>query len=157
MRKKKAKEKEQVFVFKVTINIGKGRKNPWRKIAILGRESLYNFARAIVESFDFYFDHCFGFYDNLEDIYNSDIVYELFTDIEDVEHSEGAKSVKKTPISQAFSQKAQRMLFFFDYGDCWRFIVKLTEIQDAEQGESYPVVLSKSGKAPEQYPEYDEV
>jgi len=52
-----------------------------RKIQISGQKSLYKFAEVITQSFGFYFDHCFGFYDNLKKYHDSKKAYELFVDI----------------------------------------------------------------------------
>jgi len=44
------------------------------------------------------------------------------------------------------------MLFLFDYGDEWRFVVELKEINQAEKCDLKPKILESIGKAPEQYP-----
>jgi hypothetical protein len=119
MRTVKSKENDKQYIFKVTILadnyfVRSGKNNykvvnskvmPWRKIAILGRQSLYKFAESIVNSFDFYFDHCFGFYSNVNSEYyqNSERQYELFADLDDVEPTEAA-SVKKTRVSAVMSR-----------------------------------------------------
>ena len=48
------------------------------------------------------------------------------------------------------------MLFFFDYGDCWHFIVELGDIREAAIGTSFPVLLKSAGEPPLQYPPLDE-
>lgn len=127
-----------------------------RKIQIAETKSLYNFAEAIVKSFDFDFDHCFGFYDNFQRYHDSEKAYEVFVDIGEESLSPKTKGVKKTKIQQAFKKPGEKMLFFFDYGDCWRFIVKLKEIKSAEKQDLKPVILESIGEAPPQYPPYDE-
>ena len=57
--------------------------------------TLYKFAEVLVKRFRFYFDHAFGFYDNLENPFDSKDFYELFTYLDDVEHTPGAKGVQK--------------------------------------------------------------
>ncbi|MEA2056987.1 MAG: hypothetical protein U9O78_04790 [Patescibacteria group bacterium] len=156
MKKKKAVKIDKVYTFKITLDPKQRREKPWREIAIIGRESLYRLAKAIVNSFNFYFDHCFGFYDNLKSIYDSKDFYELFTDIPTVEHTPEAKSVEQTKISQAFNPKNQKMLFFFDYGDSWHFTVELINIKPAKTGRFYPMTKKSHGKAPEQYPPCDD-
>lgn len=132
----------------------KSKKVPWREIAIAGNSSLYKFAEQIVKSFDFNFDHCFGFFDNTETIFTRDSkeYYELFTDIPDVEPT-GAGSVEKTKISQVWRKAGDKMLFLFDYGDDWRFLAELKTISGADSGKKYPIILEKWGESPEQYPE----
>lgn len=154
MRKKQPKDKDRIFVFMVEI-IGGPLQNEnkcWREIAILGRDSLYNFGEAIVKSFNFFFDHCFGFYSNLKEQYHdSERQYELFADLPDVEPTP-AGSVKKTKVSTVFEKVGGKMMFLFDYGDGWRFLVELEEMKNPEMGKSYPILLSGTGDPPEQYP-----
>lgn len=143
------------FIFNVWISGSGGaddfKSNILRKIQIPGTKSLYSFARTITQAFEFYFDHCFGFYDNFERTHDSKKAYELFTDIGE-DPTPGAKSVKSTKIAQAFKNPGDKMLFLFDYGDGWRFAVKLKEIRQSENQGSKPVILEKTGKAPLQYP-----
>jgi|SRR3989344_956265 len=171
MKKIKPKKGGEEYIFRVSVSkespvfyhgktnnkIAKLKTMPHRKIGILGNQNLYKFAEAIVESFDFYFDHCFGFFDNLKNPHKSDKnkSYELFTDIPDIEPTE-SKSVKKTKISQAWKKEGEKMLFMFDYGDGWNFLVKLEKITDADLKKSYPIILEKMGESPEQYPDYEE-
>jgi len=124
-----------------------------RKIQIAETKSLYNFAKVITQAFDFYFDHCFGFYSNPKKYHDSEKAYELFYDLDDVEPPDPhVKSVKRTKIQQVFKQQGDTMLFFFDYGDGWRFFVELEEIKQAEKWDLKPVILESVGKAPLQYP-----
>ncbi|MFH0975257.1 MAG: hypothetical protein V1874_05680 [Spirochaetota bacterium] len=143
-----------VFHLKVTIEwAGKTRGNPYRTIAIPQNASLYNLAEAIIDSFDFDFDHAFGFYNNLKDWYRSIVGYELFTDI-----GEGSKfpGVKKTRLLKVFTELKTKMLFMFDYGDEWCFIVQLVKITDFDKNIKYPVITDSFGDAPPQYDYNDE-
>ncbi|MEK6646394.1 MAG: hypothetical protein AABY84_06960 [Candidatus Firestonebacteria bacterium] len=127
------------------------KKKVLRKIQIPETKSLYNFAKVITQAFGFYFDHCFGFYNNFKKYHDSDKMYELFTDIGE-DPSPGAKGVKNTKIKQAFKKVGEQMLFLFDYGDGWNFIVELKEIKNAEKWDLKPVILESIGKSPMQYP-----
>ena len=122
-----------------------------RRIQIPGSKSLYNFAKVIIDAFDFQFDHCFGFYDNFRDKKNCRKVFELFVDIGE-EGRPQAKSVKKTKIVQTFDGVGEKLIMLFDYGDGWQFNVELKEIRKADKGSTKPVVLESIGKAPVQYP-----
>ncbi len=125
-----------------------------RKIQIAGTKSLYSFAKVITQAFDFYFDHCFGFYDSLKRTETRE-VYELFVDLEE-ESTPLAKGVKKTKISQVFKFAGKKMIFLFDYGDGWQFNVELKEIRQTDKRDLKPVILERIGKAPLQYPPLDE-
>jgi hypothetical protein len=168
MKKKKATKSDRVYIFKVALDLEspkmdegkinqsilKEGKAPWREIAMLGSQSLYNFAEAINDAFGFMFDHCFGFYSNLGErtMYDSKEICELFTDLDDVEHTPGAKGVEKVKISEVFKEKEKKMLFYFDYGDSWHFPIELKDIKEANIKESYPILLESYRKNPEQYP-----
>jgi hypothetical protein len=78
-----------------------------RDIEIAGTSSLYTLAQAIVRSFDFDFDHAFGFYSKLKgNIYDSPVRYELFVDIGEGEGD--ARSVKRTRVWSSSSSKSRR-------------------------------------------------
>lgn len=127
-----------------------------RKIQIAETKSLYNFAKTITQAFGFYFDHCFGFYDNFQKYRDSKKAYELFVDIGEEPSSPKIKGVKKTKIQQAFKKLGEKVLFFFDYGDSWRFAVELKEIRNAEKWDLKPIILESVGEAPMQYPPCNE-
>ena len=135
----------------------------YRELEIPGNRSLYALAEAIVDAFDFDFDHAFGFYSDLgEDYHRSEVRYELFADMDDADPFIGgnggnrARSVKKTKIAQAFTEPGQAMQFLFDYGDDWRFAIQLIATGKRYKGKVYPVVLASVGEAPEQYPDWDD-
>jgi hypothetical protein len=124
---------------------------PYRIIAIDGDKTLFEFAEAILEAFDFDNDHAFGFYDNMKDIYRSQEGYELFTDMGE---SSGFRGVKKPKIEAVYELK-KKLLFFYDYGDSWHFITQCTAIQETAKKEKAKVIKSV-GEAPEQYPDWDD-
>ena len=124
----------------------------YRDIEIAGTGSLYTLAQAIVRSFDFDFDHAFGFYSKLKgDIYDSPVRYELFVDIG--EGDGDARSVKRTRIIKAFPSVGTKMRFLFDYGDGWEFLGELVERKPKEPKVKLPRLLISAGKAPAQYPD----
>ena len=123
-----------------------------RKIQIAQYKTLYSFAKFIVRSFGFDFDHCFGFYSNFDRISDSGKAYELFVDVREEPLSPKTKGVKKTKVFQVFKKPGDKMLFLFDYGDGWRFIVELKEIKNAEKWDLKPQLLESIGDAPPQYP-----
>ncbi|OGS44961.1 MAG: hypothetical protein A2539_04605 [Elusimicrobia bacterium RIFOXYD2_FULL_34_15] len=145
----------KIYIFEIWLEENEGKVS--RRIQIAGKDALYNFAKIITKSFGFYFDHCFGFYDNFNRLNNSTKAFELFVDVGETPLSEITKGVKKTKVSQAFENIGEKMLFFFDYGDEWRFTVKLIDIKDVSKDiKIKPAVLQKIGKSPMQYPSCDE-
>lgn len=127
-----------------------------RKIQISENKSLYSFAEAITQAFSFNFDHCFGFYDNLKNDHESKNAYELFVDIGEEPTVPMANGVKNTKISKAFKNPGEKMLFVFDYGDDWHFIVELKEKKVVKERNIKPATLESIGDAPEQYPPCEE-
>ncbi len=150
------------FVFRVSVIDDYGDFECWRDIEVPTSATLYRFAEGIVDAFGFDFDHAFGFYSDLShDHYDSRDKYELFVDMGEVDLFPGMrggtpKSVRKTKLSSVFSEPGQQMQFIFDYGDEWRFLVKVTETGKRKKGERYPRLVNAGGEAPEQYPDWDE-
>lgn len=151
----KSKEDERVLLLKVTMDdhFGRAEEGIYRVIGILEGATLYKLAETIVDSFDFGFDHAFGFYDNVKNWTKSKEGYELFADI-----GEGSKykSVKRTKVGKVFDHIGKKMLFLFDYGDDWRFIVKLQAVEEQKVNQKYPVLVEARGEAPPQYYDYEE-
>src|SRR3989338_11143198 len=123
--------------------------------------SIYRLAEAIIGAYGFDFDHAFGFFSIISEsgYFNSERKYELFTDLieegEDLEPT-GAESVKKTKIAEVWKNPGDKLLFLFDYGDNWLFTVELIGFGKKEAKTKYPRILKSAGKAPKQYPDYDE-
>lgn len=138
---------QNIFHFKITI-LNDGKPSAYRIIALDKKTSLYNFAQVILKNFNFGFDHSFGFYDNTDDWLDSKDLYELFVD-SDVEFTEGAQSVKINTIGTTFALR-KNMLFLFDYGDEWKFLVEQLVKKESESGIHYPQLVESKGKAPKQ-------
>src|SRR5919112_2866866 len=82
----------------------------YREIEVESRKSLSDLAEAIVHAFGFEFDHAFGFYPKLTgpDVMRSQPKYELFADMGE---ETTARSVRKTPVADAFPSVCHTMLF----------------------------------------------
>jgi hypothetical protein len=127
----------------------------YREIEVESRKTLSDLAEAIVRAFGFEFDHAFGFYSKLtgRDVMRAQPKYELFADMGE---KTDAKSVRKTRVADAFPDVGHTMLFMFDYGDDWRFVVKVIGMGQKAAKARYPKVLKKVGDAPEQYGAWDD-
>jgi len=161
MNRRRAEPGERIFIFKViqSNREGKVRGYPFRILAIPESITLFEFAGEICHSFRFGIDHMFGFYDNLKKFYESTEGFELFADEPETAYGKirpEFKGVVRTPVNRAFREAGKKMLFLFDYGDEWYFLVHLTEIVDAEPGLQYPRLLKSEGKALPQYGSIDE-
>jgi len=152
MKRQNLNAGKSVYLMKAVLSdlYGRAKGQPFRVLAVPEDYTLYGLAEAIIESFDFNFDHPFGFYDNIKKWTQSEEGYELFADIG--EESE-FKGVKKTKVNSVFNQIGKRMLFLFDYGDEWHFIVELKGIELPEERRRYPFIVESFGEAPPQYGE----
>jgi hypothetical protein len=52
-------------------------------------------------------------------------------------------------------EPGQTMEFHFDFGDDWRFDVKLERVEPPGAKIKAPAIIERHGKSPEQYPRYD--
>jgi len=157
MTARAAKVHNRIFTFKVIQSnyMGNVRGRPYRVLAIPENFTLYQFADAILASFEFGRDHAFGFYNNLTRWSQSTEGYELFSDDERDPMSE-FPGVKKTQVNTVFTAIGKKMLFLFDYGDEWHFRVELTGVEPAEVVKSRAVCVKSVGEALPQYGSPDE-
>jgi hypothetical protein len=160
MKRQKARQNEKIYLIKVIQSDwnGRVRGQPYRILALPEELSLYRLAEAIVAAFDFDFDHAFGFYDNIRSWIDSEECYELFKDMpeEIIIEPSRCRSVKKTKIRDVFFEVKKRMLFLYDYGDEWHFIIEFKGIEPQKENEKYPSIVKSVGEAPSQYGEPDE-
>ena len=117
-----------------------------------GKFSLYDLAEFIIKTVGFDFDHAFEFCDNLKNPYRSKERYTLFADIRE---GEGEPGVKGTFVADVF-RRGRKMMFHFDYGDDWMFLLTCTEVKESAAKRRFKKVLSTKGSPPVQYPDCDE-
>ncbi len=123
------------------------------ELAVGGDASLFTLAQLIVKAVGFDFDHAFEFCDNVKDPYRSKRRYTLFADMGEDNENPG---VKKTPLSAVFTPR-QKMVFHFDYGDDWFFLITCTAVQESAGKRAFRKVISTRGTPPEQYPDESQV
>jgi hypothetical protein len=133
--------RDGTFVFLVSLG------DVWRRIAIDACSTLDDLVTAILNSVKFDFDHLYEF--RFRDHQGASIRVghpacddaDAFTD----EFQVGA-----LPL-----QIGQSMLLWYDFGDDWKFNVKLERIDPEQPNARLPRVLEKHGKSPQQYPDWD--
>ena len=141
-------KEQHIYIFKVTVGSYFRRNPPSRTLALLKSSTLYTLACTILRAFNFDSDHLFGFYDNVDKWTDSEEVYEFSFEESDVFPGvTPAKNVKKVRISEVFDEIGKEMLFLYDYGDEWHFLVELTEKEFRKEDQKYPAVLEREGKA----------
>lgn len=76
---------------------------------------------------------------------------------EEDEDEEATGDVHMTTLGSLNLRKGQNFLYLFDYGDEWRFNVKLHAInENGDPNAEYPKIVESVGTAPEQYPDWEE-
>ena len=133
--------KDGIFIFKVSV------KTVWRKIAIPSSLTLYDLSSAILNAFDFANDHLHQFtYKNRQGM------------SQNISHP----ACEEPPFSDEVLikdwqiNKGDRITYVFDFGDWWEFNVVLESIDEPDPKIKKAKVIDQKGKAPEQYPDYDD-
>jgi hypothetical protein len=119
------------------------------------KASLYDLAEAILDAIDFDNDHAFAFCDNLRNPYRSDVKFTLFADMGE-EDDPSVIGVSSATVTDAFPKKTSKMVFHFDYGDDWVFLVTCKDITESDSRKMKITTTSVTGTPPVQYPDYDD-
>lgn len=126
-------------------------------LAIIGEPTLEDVAGLLLDAIGFAADHLFGFHENLKEPIPTPNKrsFSLMAD-QFPEDCPNEKGVENTLATELF-EPGKTVLFHFDYGDDWRFRVTCDSLTEAQQGQKQGVrILSRTGKFPEQYPDFDE-
>jgi hypothetical protein len=84
-------------------------------------------------------------------------VERFWTKFLEEEAASGPGNVRTTTIDDLDLRSMQEFMYLFDYGDEWRFKVRVHVInEDADPDAEYPRLIESVGEAPPQYPEWDE-
>lgn len=115
----------------------------WRRIVASAESSLDDLANAILDAFEFDNDHlyCFELRDGQGRNMRISCPYES-----DAEEFTDEVSLGDLPLPEGAA-----MIFVFDYGDEWRFEVKLEKVGAIDPELKHAKVTAKTGKAPPQY------
>jgi hypothetical protein len=157
----------KTYIFKVKL---KHDKRVWRKIEVLGSQTLDDLHMAIQEAFNFDADHLYSFFMSGKAWDDSDFEYHhpdadpqtpLEKKMETIfslileSHPERRVSATRVRIESLNLKPKQKFLYLFDYGDEWHFEVEFLKEAIAEKV-PYPRIIDSRGEAPEQYPDYEE-
>ena len=128
----------------IKVNLG----NVYRKMAVPTDISLDYLADSILKTFNFDNDHLYEFvFKNAYGI-TERIVHPYIEEHCGVYTSECVFG--ELPLYQGME-----LMFRFDFGDDWRFMLLVESISTEDKRFPEPKVIERHGKAPEQYPEYD--
>jgi Plasmid pRiA4b ORF-3-like protein len=133
--------REGTFIFRVSLG-----KDIWRRIALPADDTLEDLASWILRSVNFDSDHLYEF--NCRDRLGAKL------SIVHPEMDEGPWT-DETAIGDVPLEPGQTMEFHFDFGDDWRFDVKLERIEPPGTKIKAPAIIERHSKSPRQYPRYD--
>ncbi|PQJ30175.1 IS1096 element passenger TnpR family protein [Rubritalea profundi] len=139
-----------------SITFGTGKDKAVAKVRVVETASLFELADVLLTAIGFDLDHAFGFHSSLKSPYDRNMKRE-FTAFADQGEGrlESDTGVESTKVCDVFSE-GEKMLFHFDYGDDWIFIVQCLSIEKTNSRKRKPEILEVVGIFPEQYPDYDE-
>ncbi|HEU5115461.1 MAG TPA: hypothetical protein VFT74_02175, partial [Isosphaeraceae bacterium] len=136
----KPETREGTFVFRVSLG------KVWREIAMPAKGTLDDLMAEILASVKFDFDHLYEF--TFRDPLGRTVT------VVSPEMEEGLWATEFS-IGSLPLEPGQTMEALYDFGDCWKFSIKLVSV-DPEGKLKKPKILKRHGKAPEQYPYWDE-
>ena len=139
-----------------SLTYGSGKNKAVAKVRVLETASLFELADILLTAIGFDLDHAFGFYSSLKSPYDRNMKRE-FTFFADQGESrmDSDTGVKNTEVNTVFDE-GDKMLFHFDYGEDWMFIVQCESIEKTTSHKRKPEILEVKGEFPEQYPDYEE-
>lgn len=133
---------EAIYTVKVTLL------DAWRRIAIPSNFNLDQVAAAVVQAFDFDFEHLYRF------IYKDHLgrTFEFSHPFVDIPPNTSDFRLGELPL-----KTGNHLQFIFDLLDEWEFDLQLEKIEPANPKMKQPKILESHGEAPTQYGEEEEV
>ena len=127
-----------LYVFKVSLSA-----KVWRRIAIPAALSLDDLSHAVLRAYDFDDDHLYQF-----------SYRDRFGVTAHVKHPymEESPSTDDVAVGEIPLRPGASMEYLFDFGDEWRFDVRLEKVDPADGRIKKPKLLEEHGEAPPQYP-----
>jgi len=155
----------KTYIFKVKLK----HKRIWRRIEILGSQTLDDLHTAIQKAFDFDADHLYSFFMSGKAWDDSDFEYyhpeaeggflenRMRMELSLIRGSQPQPRLPATKVRiESLNLKPkQKFLYLFDYGDEWHFEVEFSKEGSSEKA-LYPCIIDLRGEAPEQCPDYEE-
>lgn len=130
------------YTFKVSLD-----RSNWCKIKLSDHYTLIDLHNSIQEAFEFDNDHMYSFFMDGKAWSNN-----KFT----CPYDEEGPYVDEVKIGELNFYEKQDFLYIFDFGDDWRFNIKVFKIDEEEKVTMLkPEIIEKKGKV-EQYPDFDD-
>lgn len=136
------------YVFKVSLAGRERGGGVWRRLAVPAGDTLDDLSFAVLDAFGFTdTDHLYEF--RYRDHLGRGRVYNHpYTD-------DGPYASEITVGKSGLPEKGT-MTFKFDFGDCWKFELRLERIEEERKDAREIELIDSGGTAPPQYPDYDE-
>ena len=122
----------------LSVSLGTG---CYRHIQISESATLMQLSSAILNSVDFFDDHLHSFFMNNR---AWDGEYEYACPGEGLDFNDVLGTTDKVKLSKFRLRKGDKFLYIFDYGDDWRFQIKVLNVADEETVR--PIVLKSVGE-----------
>lgn len=129
--------REGTYIFRVSLG-----KDVWRRIALPSDQTLEDLVGWILRSVGFDSDHLYEF--TYRDRSGARVSVSS-------PYSEESPSTDEVLIGELPLEPKQSMQFLYDYGDYWRFEVKLEAIEPPGATIKAPGIIERHGKSPKQY------
>lgn len=137
----------------------------WRTIAIREGQTLHDLHRIIFEAFDREDEHLYSFFFphtrirnfEMRKIYRNSVEYTHPYALEDQGMFEStAQDASPITIGNLALRKGQEFYYLFDFGDSWWHQIAVEKTGEEADDGTYPRIMKRKGKSPEQYPDPDE-
>jgi len=138
-----------IWLFKVELLFGAYAEDDWEgEIEIESSATLEDLHFAIIDAVSFDNDHLYEFYVSRTERSRDRLRFD----------EDNGEIYNRTIDSLYPLEKGRKLFYMFDYGDHWLFKITKSRKKPQEQkpGHKYPKLVSVKGKAPEQYPVWDE-
>ena len=141
-----AEERSGLYVFKVTMTDRRANGVVWRRLAVPGGVTLDAVANAVLQAFDFEDTmHLYEF--RFRDRLGKGRAYYHH------ECGEGPYA-EEVELGELNLPDQAELAFRFDYGDDWRFELRLERVEPLGKAKQTITLLESAGKAPQQYPDW---
>lgn len=130
------------YLFKVSLD-----NDVWRRIEIDSKMTLEQLVDTILDVFEFDKDHLYAFY-----------FRDRFGNLVEVNSPFAREGVDTTEIEigELPLEINSYLKFVYDFGDYWEFWLRLEKIDQTDIKLRQPKITESHGKAPKQYPSWDE-
>ena len=134
--------KEGIVIFKVSLG------KVYRKLAVPSTISLDELASSILTAFSFSNDHLYQFYYKNKYGITERIVHSSVD-------SEYERYTSEYAVAELALYEGMEIVFHFDFGDDWRFLMTVESFADNDSSNIEPKVIEQYGNPPEQYSDWD--